>query len=275
MHNIGIAFKNLEKVYTSHNEKGDKMEILRNIFARNVEYDGGMELFGGLHIGLSAFFLALYAAVIIFRKRLRGFGRFETVRRVMAAVLFANMLIHYTGRTIIGEWRFSEDLPLHICFVTNFFMMYILYTGNKHSLFTVIYYFTVIGPLPAVVFPDLSRTWSGYLFWQFIISHHVMLLFSVYCAFVLEYKTSLKSACAAFFIGNGYVAAMAGFNRIFGTNYIMLGELPEQLYRKFPILYKMPALFWLELVGVIALLTAYSLWAAFEKRGKKTKAKGA
>lgn len=251
------------------------MDILHDIFARNVAYDSGMELFGGLHIGISLFFLILYISVIVFRKRLRELGHFKTVRRVMATVLFANMLIHYTGRTFIGEWRFSEDLPLHICFVTNFFMMYILYTGNKHSLFTVIYYFTVIGPLPAAVFPDLSRTWSGYLFWQFVISHHVMLLCSMYCAFVLEYKTSLKSACAALFIGNAYVALMAGFNRIFGTNYIMLGELPEQLYRKFPILYALPALFWLELVGVLALLTAYSLWAAFEKRGKKAKAKGA
>lgn len=241
------------------------MDILRDFFRREVEYDNGMELFGTLHIAISAFFLLLYVLVIVFRRRLREFGsreHYKTVRYTMATILFANMAIHYTGRTAIGEWRLSEDLPLHICFVTNFFMMYILRTDNKHSLFALIYYFTLIGPLPAVVFPDLSRTWSGYLFWQFVISHHVMLLFSMYCVFVLEYKTTFKHAALALLVGNAYVAAMAGFNKIFGTNYIMLGKLPEQLYRVFPFLYALPAIVWLELVGILALLIAYALQRA-------------
>lgn len=241
------------------------MELLYDIFTREVGYDSGMELFGTLHIGISAFFLLLYAALIVFRFKLRRFGHSREIRRGMAAILFANMLIHYVGRTAIGEWRLSEDLPLHICFVANFFMMYILFTDNRHGLFSIIYYFTMIGPLPAAIFPDLSRTWSGYLFWQFIISHHVMLLFSLYCAFVLEYKTSLKCAYYAFLIGNAYVAAISVFNRVFDTNYIMLGELPEQLYRVFPFLNVLPAFFWLELAGMLSLAAAYALQGAFNK----------
>ena len=241
------------------------MEILSVFFKREVEYDSGMELFGALHIGISAFFLALYAVLIVFRFKLRRFGHFKEIRRGMAAILFSNMLIHYVGRTAIGEWRLSEDLPLHICFVANFFMMYILCTDNKHGLFSVIYYFTLIGPLPAAVFPDLSRTWSGYLFYQFIISHHVMLLFSLYCVFVLEYKTSLKHAYLAFLFGNAYVASISVFNRFFGTNYIMLGELPEQLYRVFPFLNALPAFFWLELAGIVSLAAAYALQGAFNR----------
>lgn len=246
------------------------MELLRNIFAREVDFDNGVPLFGTLHIMISVIFLLLYAAVIVFRAKLRGLGHFKTIRGIMAGILFANMLIHYSGRIIIGEWHFSEDLPLHICFVANFFMMYILFTDNKHSLFSVIYYFTMIGPLPAIIFPDLSRSQSGYLFWQFIISHHVMLLFSLYCAFVLGYETSFKDACRSFLYGNAYVAAMAVFNQIFGTNYIMLGELPEQLYRTFPILYSLPAFVWLELAGVLAIAAAYAVWAATEKRPTQT-----
>lgn len=246
------------------------MELLRNIFAREVDFDNGVPLFGTLHIMISVIFLLLYAAVIVFRAKLRGLGHFKTIRGIMAGILFANMLIHYSGRIIIGEWHFSEDLPLHICFVANFFMMYILFTDNKHSLFSVIYYFTMIGPLPAIIFPDLSRSQSGYLFWQFIIRHHVMLLFSLYCVFVLGYETSFKDACRSFIYGNAYVAAMAVFNQIFGTNYIMLGELPEQLYRTFPILYSLPAFVWLELAGMSAIAAAYAVWAATEKRPTQT-----
>lgn len=242
------------------------MELLRNIFARKVDFDNGLPLFGTLHIMISVIFLILYASVITFRVKLRKLGHFKTIRGIMAGILFTNMLIHYSGRIIIGEWCFSEDLPLHMCFVANFFMMYILFTDNKHSLFSVIYYFTLIGPLPAAIFPDLSRSLSGYLFWQFIISHHIMLLFSLYCVFVLGYETSLKDAVRAFVYGNVYVASMAVFNRAFGTNYIMLGELPEQLYRVFPFLYNFPAFIWLELAGMLSIAAAYALWAANEKR---------
>lgn len=241
-------------------------EILHDFFSREADHDSGLELFEGLHLEISAFFLILYAAVIFFRFKLRRLGHFTAVRRVMAAILFANMLIHYTGRIAIGEWRLSEDLPLHICFVANFLMMYILVTDNKRSLFAVVYYFTLIGPLPAAIFPDLSRTWSGYLFHQFIISHHVMLLFSLYCAFVLEYETSPRHAVYAFLFGNAYVALISVFNRIFGTNYIMLGELPAQLYRVFPFLRTLPAFVWLELAGILAIFAAYALWTIAQKK---------
>lgn len=242
------------------------MSFLHDFFAREVEYDNGLKLFGTQHLLISAFFLILYIALILSREKLRKFGHFETVRRTMCLILLLNMAIHYTGRTLIGEWHFGEDIPLHICFVTNFFMMYILWTDNKRSLFSVIYYFTMIGPLPAIVFPDLSRSWSGYLFWQFVISHHIMLLFSLYCAFVLKYETSPKHAVIAFLCGNAYVALMSVFNRTFDTNYLMLGDLPQQLYDLFPFLHALPALFWLELVGIIALAVAYLLWAGIEKK---------
>ncbi|MCM1167985.1 MAG: TIGR02206 family membrane protein [Lachnospiraceae bacterium] len=230
---------------------------MADFFRRELEGDAGLKLFGGLHIALSAFFLILYILLIVNRRRLRAFGHFGTIRRVMATILFVNMMIHYTGRIAVGEWRLEEDLPFHLCFVANFFMMYILSTDNKHGLYRIIYFFTLIGPLPAIIWPDLHRSWSGYIFYQFIISHHIMLLFSLYCLFVLGYGTSAKSVIATFFIGNAYIGLMALFNHIFHTNYVMIGELPAQLYEVYPFLDRMPAIFWLELVGVLVLITAY------------------
>lgn len=228
-----------------------------DFFAKELPNDPGMKLFGPLHIAISAVTLVLLAILIANRRKLRSFGHFTAVRRTACTILFANMLIHYTMRIILGIWDIGEDLPLHLCFVTNFFMMYVLYTDNKHGLFRVVYFFTLIGPLPAIVWPDLHRGPSGWVFYQFIISHHFLILVSAYCLFVCKYKVTLKSAVAAFFIGNGYVGLMAVFNHFVGTNYVMLGELPDQLYEVYPFLDKMPAFFWLELVGIIVFLSAY------------------
>lgn len=224
-----------------------------------------LELFGTVHLILMGVFAALCVLLVVFRKKLRSFGHFGAVQKIMAAVLLLNMLVHYSTRIIYGIWEFGVDLPLHICFVTNFFMMYILFTGNKHNLFSVVYFFTLIGPLPAIIFPDSDYSGESFIFWQYIISHHIMLLSSLYCIVVSEYKTTLKSAGLAFLIGNGYVGLMAVFNGIFGTNYVMIGELPDVLYRTFPFLNALPAVVWLEMVGIVALALGYLFYLALRR----------
>lgn len=228
-----------------------------DFFRKELAGDAGVTLFSPTHLWILSLSALFYVLLIIFHKRLRKFGHFTAIRRTMFAILFVNMLIHYTVRIIIGEWNIDEDLPLHLCFVTNFLMMYILLSDDKGGLYRVVYFFTLIGPLPAMIWPDLHRGVLSWVFVQYAISHHVMLLFSFYCLFVLEYKTTAKSILTAAIAGNAFVGLMAVFNHFTGTNYVMLGELPERLYKLYPFLKLMPAFFWLELVAVIVLLLAY------------------
>lgn len=214
--------------------------------------DNRLELFGPLHIAISAVFVLLYAAVFVFRKRLRGFGHFKAVRIAAATLLLVNMVIHYGSRIILGIWSFESDLPLHLCFLTNFFMIYILYMDNKGGLYRIIYYFTFIGPLPAMIWPDLRSSYDSYIFYQFIISHHIMLLISLYCLCVLRYETKVRYSLHTLLFGNIFIGAVMLFNMYFGTNYIMMAELPAQLYEVYPFLHALPPLVWLELVGVAA-----------------------
>ncbi|MGN0649921.1 MAG: TIGR02206 family membrane protein [Oscillospiraceae bacterium] len=216
-----------------------------------------LELFGGLHIAISVIFLLIAALLFCFGKKLRGYGNKRAVRIAMASLLALNMILHYGSRIVLGIWSVEGDLPLHICYVTNFAMIYILLTDNKNDLYKYFYYFTYIGPLPAIIWPDLDYSWQSYIFWHFIISHHIMLLISLYSLIVLEYKVNLKSMLPAFVVGNLYIAAVAGLNQLLGTNYIMITELPDQLYEIYPFLELLPPIFWLELVGALAMLLAY------------------
>lgn len=225
-------------------------------FAKTLAADSGLELFGVLHISITLATLAVYVLLFVFREKLRIFGRFQTIRFFMAAVLLGNMAVHYLSRIFTRQWDFGEDLPLHLCFVANFFLIYILFTNNEGGIYKVVYYFTLIGPLPAMFFPDLHRNYTGWVFYQFIISHHFMLMCSLYCLFVLGYTTTLKSAAAAFFIGNAYMLAIAAFNNVFNTDYLMTTGLPDRLYVALPFLNSLPAAVWLEFAGIITLLLA-------------------
>lgn len=215
-----------------------------------------LELFGELHIALGFFVIAAALIIYFFRHRLRALPQ-RKIRIAMAAVLGGNMAVHYISKLLLGVWRFDTDLPLHICFITNFLIIYILLTDNKSNIYRIVYYFTFIGPLPAMIWPDLDYGWQSYTFYQFVISHHIMLLISLYCLFVLDYRVELRSALPAFVGGNTVIFAVAVFNRIFGTNYIMMNELPEQLYEVYPFIDAFPPIVWLELVGVLAMLGAY------------------
>lgn len=229
-----------------------------------------LELFGGLHIAVSAIFAACAVLLFVFGKKLRGYGHTKQIRIAMASLLALNMILHYGSRILLGVWSIDGDLPFHVCYVTNFAMIYILFTDNRNDIYKYFYYYTFIGPLPAIIWPDLDYSWQSFIFWHFIISHHVMLLISLYSLIVLEYKVDLKSMLPAFVAGNLYVAAVFGMNQLLGTNYIMMTELPEQLYEVYPFLEYLPPLVWLELVGALVMLLAY-IPAFFHNRNFRRK----
>lgn len=216
-----------------------------------------MEIGGALHIGLSVTTVVIAFLIYCFRYQLKEWKHRENVRYVMAGILFANMTIHYASKIVLGTYDWKIDLPLHLCFLTGYAMMFILVSGNFKNMYSFIYFFTFVGPLPAMIWPDLSYSYDSFVFYQFVISHHFMILCSIYCLFVLEYKVRARSIVWAIVGGNILVGAMYVFNKTFGTNYIMMESLPDQLYEIYPFLYALPPVFWLELVGVLAIAAAY------------------
>ncbi|MEG1704953.1 MAG: TIGR02206 family membrane protein [Clostridia bacterium] len=216
----------------------------------------GFNIFGILHISITIVTIIGAIMLFVFRDKLKRFKNKKNIRYIMAAVLFINMAVYYISLILRNDYTWKTDLPLHFCFITGYLFMFILITGNK-KLYKIIYFFTFVGPIPAILLPDLTQTYDRFIFWQFIISHHVMLLTSMYVLVVLEYKVEKSDIFKAFIAGNILAATMAIFNSICGTNYIMMGELPEHIYRIFPFTAYLPPIIWLELAGLIAVSIAY------------------
>jgi hypothetical integral membrane protein (TIGR02206 family) len=213
-------------------------------------------LFGSMHMLLSVTTIIIAILIFIYRDKLKTFKYKENVRYILAAILFINMSVYYISKIILRTYDWKLDLPLHFCFITGYIFMYILLTGNK-KLYGIIYFFTFVGPIPAILWPDLKFDYNRFLFWQFIISHHFMLLSSIYVLAVLEYKICRKDILKAYVIGNAIVIIMAVFNSIFKTNYIMVEQLPEHIYRIYPFVKYMPPIFWLESVALGAIVISY------------------
>ena len=135
--------------------------------------------------------------------------------------------------------------------------MYILLTKNKNNLYRVIYFFTFIGPLPAILLPDITQNFNRYIFWQFFISHHLMLIFSIYSLVVFKYKVDRKDIFLTYVVGHIFILIMNIFNNIFDTNYVMLTSLPDHIYELLPFTRHLYPIIWLELACIGALIISY------------------
>lgn len=211
-------------------------------------------LFGGLYFIL--LFAVLGIAALMWHKRdtLRKAGdkTKKYIRYSFAGLLFANMTIYYLSLMATGQYSIKKHLPLEFCFITGYILMYILLTNNKSNIYGTLFYCTIIGPLPAMLFPNLSGSYDRFIFYQFVISHHVMMLISFYCIIVLQYKVPVKGAWKAFLYGNVVFVAVSFLNYFWGSNYIMQGKLPDHIIKLFPFIkYFNSPFFWLELCGLI------------------------
>ena len=219
-------------------------------------YSTPMPIFGKMHYTL--IFLTIISVILVYinKEKLKELNQ-DKVRKTFGWILLGNMILHYVALVLNGTWTYVNDLPLHLCYITNFIFIYTMFTNNKKNTFSFIYYFTLIGPGPAVIWSDLNAIWDNYRFYQFIISHHVMIVFSFYSLYVLMYKSDFKGARNAFFMGHILVAIMYIFNQVFNTNYIMMKGLPDVIVGLYPWTDMLPPLVWLEIVGLLAFGLSY------------------
>lgn len=215
--------------------------------------------------------MTVLAAVLLYlnRDRLKHWKHKEHFRYIMAAVFFVNMLFLYLFFILRGVYTWKLHLPLHLCFISGYLFMFVLVTNNK-KLFKAVYFFTWVGPLPAMIWPNTPMRVDRFLSYQFVISHHILLLMGLYCLFVLDYKIVRKDILKAFLLGNIIFVSVFLFNLAFGTNYIMTTTLPPHILALFPFLrYLNIPILWLELCGIAMMFIAY-LPAKLVNRSAKT-----
>lgn len=232
-------------------------EFWLNFFLDETDQVDKINLFGSSHIFLLLSTLVIGILMYIKRAQIKQWKYKEKFRYIMAAIFFINMLLLYLFFILKGVYSWKLHLPLHLCFISGYLFMYVLITGNQ-KLFRSVYFFTWIGPLPAMIWPNTPMRADRFLSYQFVISHHILLLTGLYCLFVLEYRIELKDIKKAFLLGNIIFASIFVFNNLFGTNYIMTTTLPPHIIKLFPFLqyFNMPIL-WLEICGIAMMFIAY------------------
>lgn len=181
----------------------------------------------------------------------------EKINKIMVITLFINMKLLYLPLLWYGEWSWKTHLPFHMCFIAGYLFMYSVWFKNEKT-YKIAYFLGFIGPLPAILLPDLRGYYEAFVFYHFIISHHVFMIFNMIYLYMSNIKITFDNLKKSFLVASSIFFIMYIFNMTFGTNYIFSNAIPEHVLNFMPFLRSInyPVLL-LVITGSVVLFIAY------------------
>lgn len=180
------------------------------------------------------------------------------ILNIIAIIMLINMIIYNIAPHVFGYFDYKIHLPFQLCFISGYiFMFAILF--KKDNLLKLTLFLSFIGPIPAILWPDLPSTFDDFNFWKYFISHHIFILASFFSYFALNYEIKLKDIIKAFIFANALVLIMMPFNIHFNTNYIYSSEIPANIVEMYPFIEKFPPFLVIEITGLVIAILLYQL----------------
>lgn len=192
-------------------------------FYRGEEF----KLFSLPHIIVILVIVFLNIFIFIKRSSLRSYKYDKTARYIISALLLLQEVSLNIWYIYSGEWSISYSLPLHLCGASVILCSIMLLT-NSYKIYEVAYFWGLGGAVQAILTPDLgSYGYPHYRFFQFFVSHGLIVTACIYMTFVKEHRPALKSVFKAFYSLNIYTVIIGIFNYFTNSNYLFICEKPQ------------------------------------------------
>lgn len=218
------------------------------------------QLFSLVHILMLVLFVVISFAIFTFRKRLREQEKGWKIG--MFAGLFVLETLYHYWLWKDGHWDFSFTLPLQLCSVSLLLCLILLVTDSK-LIFHFVYFLGIAGALQALLTPELFVGFPHFRFFQFFITHMLIIWVALFYVFAKGYVITFKGMWQAFLFLNG--AAFLAFlaNAVTGGNYMFLARKPSN-----PTLLDFlgPYPFYIVVLEIIALLLFILLYVPWRRR---------
>lgn len=166
-------------------------------------------------------------ALLLCRKSLASDISKRNFRYVFAAFIALQQASIYIYYTVSGEWSLEVTLPLQLCDISLFLTIAVLLT-KRQVLTELLYFWGVGGATQAILTPDIGPyRFPHFVFYQFFVSHAVILLTCIYMITVESFRPSKRSVPRTFLITNLYALVIFPVNMLTGGNYLFLSRKPE------------------------------------------------
>ena len=213
--------------------------------------------------------------IVVYRDKFKNNAKLDRNVRLYVGLFFMTIyLSHYILRFALYGYDYIL-LPFHLCSISMFFAIILLFTKNK-TIFYFVLYTGVLGGLISLFFPIIGYDSSFYRYYQYQFAHGLLILTPIYFLAVYEYLPSKKETVYSFLILEAIGIFMGTFNYYIGTDYMFIFINPDKV-EKFPLIAKLGGiplyLLWTQLVGITAYFIEYQVIHFFFKTKKIEEAK--
>ncbi len=127
-----------------------------------------------------------------------------------------------------GYWNISDNLPLHLCSISNLIACFILFIPKNKRLFEFLFYAGIIGAIQALLTPQINNfDGSNYEYFEYYASHVGILLLPIYMFKNLNYKLTHFSWLRIVLHLNILLAIILPLNFLIDSNYMYLAAAPS------------------------------------------------
>ena len=187
---------------------------------------GSFKLFSPSHV-MALLVIAVVDFVLIYwLKHFKTEKSDPVIRYTLATMLILQELSLNIWRLFCGQWRMGTSLPLHLCGAAIVLGAFMLINKN-YRLYEIVYFWGLGGAIQALLQPDITYPFPHYRFFQFFVSHGLIVTVSLYGTFSFNFRPRLKSVLRVFGITNIYLVFIVGFYYIFDGNYLFICHKPE------------------------------------------------
>ena len=210
------------------------------------------KLFGKTHLFLM--FTLIICLILIIKNKKAIYHLKPIIKRritvILAIIYLLNMLILYLSSFIYHNFDFKTMLPLHLCYLSNYFYIYTI-LFKKYKWYKYLYFIAFLGPLPAIIFFDVPSVFESFNFYLYLISHHLFLIGGFLCFYFYPQKIYRKDVIKLFVTLNIIYIFMIIFNKVFSTNYFFSNSIPKFIIDLIPFLKYLNPTIILEIMEII------------------------
>jgi|TARA_E500000075_G_scaffold135075_2_gene154228 hypothetical integral membrane protein (TIGR02206 family) len=147
---------------------------------------------------------------------------------LISVALIATTITGHSRNIINGYWNISDNLPLHLCSVSNFIACFILFIPRNNRLFEFLFYAGILGAIQALLTPQINNfDGSNYEYLEYYISHTGILILPIYMFKNLHYALTKFSWLKVVVYLNILLLIVMPLNYVLDSNYMYLASKPH------------------------------------------------
>ena len=165
---------------------------------------------------------------LLFIGRILSYNQRLFLAKTIAILLIISTITEHTRNIMNGYWNISENLPLHLCGISNLIACFILFTKKNKVLFEFLFYAGIIGGIQAFLTPQINNfDGSFFEYFSYHFSHGSIIFLPIFMYLYLNYEISKFSWLRVVIYLNMVLAFVMPLNFQIDSNYMYLAYPPN------------------------------------------------